>query len=124
MTPKKVVLADDEAHLGHLIKFKLERSGFVVIWKTDGVQALEAVRSERPDAVVLDVMMPGLSGYEVLEQIKADPDLKGIPVVMLTAQSQEGDILRGIKLGAADYITKPFRPAELVARVMRLFPET
>jgi DNA-binding response OmpR family regulator len=107
-----------------LIKFKLERSGFVVIWKTDGVQALEAVRSERPDAVVLDVMMPGLSGYEVLEQIKADPDLKGIPVVMLTAQSQEGDILRGIKLGAADYITKPFRPAELVARVMRLFPET
>lgn len=124
MTPKKVVLADDEAHLGQLIKTKLERSGFIVVWKTDGVQTLEAVRAERPDAVVLDVMMPGLSGYEVLERIKADPELKTIPVVMLTAQSQRGDIQRGMRLGAADYITKPFKPAELLARIRRLFPES
>jgi DNA-binding response OmpR family regulator len=123
MTPKKVVLADDEAILGHLIKSKLERSGYVVVWKTDGVQALEAVRAEHPDAVVLDVMMPGLSGYEVLERVKADPELKTIPVVMLTAQSQQGDIRRGIQLGAADYITKPFLPAELLARIQRLFPK-
>jgi DNA-binding response OmpR family regulator len=76
MTPKKVVLADDEEHLGSLIKFKLERSGFAVVWTTDGAQALKAVKAERPDLVILDVMMPLMSGFEVLERMKADPVLK------------------------------------------------
>jgi DNA-binding response OmpR family regulator len=124
MTPKKVVLADDEEHLGSLIKFKLERSGFAVVWTTDGAQALKAVKAERPDLVILDVMMPLMSGFEVLERMKADPVLKAIPVMMLTAQGQEGDVQRGLALGAVDYLTKPFRPAELLARIQRLFPGT
>ena len=116
----KIVIADDEEHLGYMIKFKLERSGYEVIWKLDGRQALESIREERPALVILDVMMPGLTGFEVLETLKADAELKDIPVVMLTARSQESDIVRGLELGAADYMIKPFRPAELLARIKRL----
>ena len=117
---QKIVIADDEEHLGYMIKFKLERSGYEVIWKLDGRQALESIREERPALVILDVMMPGLTGFEVLETLKADAELKHIPVVMLTARSQESDIVRGLELGAADYMIKPFRPAELLARIKRL----
>jgi DNA-binding response OmpR family regulator len=85
---------------------------------------LKAVKAERPDLVILDVMMPLMSGFEVLERMKADPVLKAIPVMMLTAQGQEGDVQRGLALGAVDYLTKPFRPAELLARIQRLFPGT
>ena len=119
---QKIVIADDEEHLGYMVKFKLERAGFEVVWKLDGHQALEAVRSERPDLVLLDIMMPGLTGFEVLETLKKDASLKNIPVIMLTARSQEGDIVRGFEQGAADYIVKPFRLAELVARIKRLIP--
>ena len=123
MTEPKIVLADDEEHLGHLVKFKLERSGYQVTWKMDGTQALAAIREEKPDLAVLDVMMPGLTGFEVLQQVKADPELQHIPVILLTARSQESDIVRGLELGAADYMTKPFRPNELVVRVKRLLPD-
>ena len=120
--PTKILIADDEEHLGYLVKFKLEKEGFDVIWKKNGRQALEAVREERPDLVILDVMMPGLTGFEVLEAIKADPELKDTPVIMLTASGQEADTVKGIDMGAADYIVKPFRPAELVARIRRCLP--
>ncbi len=120
--PTKILIADDEEHLGYMVKFKLEKEGFDVIWKMDGRQALEAVQEERPDLVLLDVMMPGLTGFEVLEAIKADPELKDTPVIMITARGQEADTVKGIKLGAADYIVKPFRPAELVARIRRYLP--
>lgn len=119
---RKIVIADDEEHLGYMVKFKLEKSGYQVVWKMDGREALEAVRQERPALVILDVMMPGLTGFEVLEAIKAEDNLKDTPVVMLTARGQEADTLKGISLGAADYIVKPFRPAELLARVQRLLP--
>ena len=118
----KIVIADDEEHLGYMVKFKLEKSGYQVVWKMDGREALEAVRQERPALVILDVMMPGLTGFEVLEAIKAEDNLKDTPVVMLTARGQEADTLKGISLGAADYIVKPFSPAELLARVQRLLP--
>lgn len=121
--PQTIVLADDEEHLGYMVKFKLERAGYEVVWTTSGTEALEAIRTGRPQLVVLDVMMPDLSGYEVLELLKADETLREIPVVLLTARSQEDDIVRGIELGAADYVTKPFRPAELLARIKRLLPE-
>ena len=120
--PTKILIADDEEHLGYVVKFKLEKEGFDVIWKKNGRQALEAVREERPDLVILDVMMPGLTGFEVLEAIKADPELKDTPVIMLTASGQEADTVKGIDMGAADYIVKPFRPAELVARIRRCLP--
>lgn len=120
--PTKILIADDEEHLGYMVKFKLEKEGFDVIWKMNGRQALEAVQEERPDLVILDVMMPGLTGFEVLEAIKADPELKDTPVIMLTASGQEADTVKGIDMGAADYIVKPFRPAELVARIRRCLP--
>ena len=84
----KIVIADDEEHLGYMIKLQLERSGYEVIWKLDGRQALESIREERPALVILDVMMPGLTGFEVLETMKADAELKHIPLVMLTDRSQ------------------------------------
>ncbi len=121
---RKIIIADDEEHLGHMIKFKLERAGFEVMWKLDGRSALEAVREEQPALVILDVMMPGLSGFEVLEAIKGDEVLRDTPVIMLTARTQEADIVRGIELGAADYMVKPFRPAELLARVKRLISDS
>lgn len=119
MAPK-IVIAEDEEHIGQMVSFKLEKSGFDVIWKQDGAAALEAVKSEQPDAVILDVMMPNMNGFEVLQEIKSSENLKHIPVIMLTAQGQESDIVNGIDKGAADYLVKPFRPAELLARVNRL----
>ncbi len=119
----KIIIAEDEEHIGEMVSFKLERSGFNVIWKQDGASALEAVRTEIPDAVILDVMMPNMNGFEVLEAIKQDKTLKHIPVIMLTAQGQESDIVSGIDKGAADYLVKPFRPAELLARVRRLLAD-
>ena len=122
--PARILIADDEEHLGYMIKFKLEKSGYAVDWHVNGRDALQAVKANPPALVILDVMMPGMTGFEVLEAIKTDAALKTIPVIMLTARGQEDDTLRGINLGAADYVTKPFRPAELLARVKRLIPES
>ena len=120
---KTILIADDEEHLGFMVKFKLEKSGFNVLWEMDGNSAYSAIEKEVPDLVILDVMMPGLTGYEVLQKIKADDNLKNIPVIMLTAKGQESDLVKGIEMGAADYIIKPFRPAELMARIKRFLPE-
>lgn len=117
---KKIVIAEDEKHIGKLLTFKLGKEGFDVIWKEDGKSALETIQTEKPDLVILDVMMPKLNGFEVLEAIKSDDSIKDIPVVMLTARGQESDIVSGIDSGAADYIVKPFRPAELLVRIKRL----
>jgi len=122
--PARILIADDEEHLGFMIKFKLEKSGYTVDWQVNGRDALQAVKNTPPALVILDVMMPGMTGFEVLEAIKTDAALKSIPVIMLTARGQEDDTVRGINLGAADYITKPFRPAELLARVKRLIPDS
>ncbi|MDH4247701.1 MAG: response regulator [Deltaproteobacteria bacterium] len=119
---ERILIADDEEHLGYMIKFKLEKSGYEVDWCVNGRDALKAVQDNPPALVILDVMMPGMTGFEVLEAIKTNAALKSIPVIMLTARGQEDDTVRGITLGAADYITKPFRPAELLARVKRLIP--
>ena len=122
--PARILIADDEEHLGFMIKFKLEKSGYTVDWQVNGRDALQAVKDSPPALVILDVMMPGMTGFEVLEAIKTDAALKSIPVIMLTARGQEDDTVRGINLGAADYVTKPFRPAELLARVKRLIPDS
>lgn len=120
---KKIVIAEDEEHIGRMVKFKLEKEGFTVIWARDGVSALEKVKSEMPSLVLLDVMMPGKDGIEVLKTIKADQSLMNIPVVMLTAKGQESDVISGLDAGAADYIIKPFRPTELVVRLKRLMSD-
>ena len=117
---KNIIIAEDEEHIGKLITFKLQKEGYTVIWERDGSSALEAIKNEKPDLVLLDVMMPQINGFEVLKKIKQDEELKDIPVVMLTSKGQESDIVSAIDCGAADYIVKPFRPAELLVRIKRL----
>lgn len=120
MTAKHILLAEDEAHIAKMIRFKLEKAGYEVTWKEDGEQALKAILELKPDAVILDVMMPVMSGFEVLKAVRESEGAKEIPVMMLTARGQETDKMQGFDLGANDYMTKPFSPAELAARLARL----
>ena len=123
MKPQRILIADDDEDLGCLVKFKLEFAGFEVDWRQDGRHAWEGIRAEKPDLVILDVMMPELTGFEVLEKIRADEELVSIPVIVLSAKSQEADVKAGMELGATEYVIKPFRPGELLACVMRLLPD-
>jgi two-component system, OmpR family, alkaline phosphatase synthesis response regulator PhoP len=116
-TNARVLVADDEPHLLRLVKFRLEREGYDVLLATDGDEALELARRERPDLCVLDVMMPKRSGFDVLRELRADPECAGMKVIMLTARAHDRDVDAGFALGADDYITKPFSPQELRVRV-------
>jgi two-component system response regulator MtrA len=113
----KIVVADDDADIRDLVVFKLEQSGHDVFAVGDGAAAVEACRAETPDLAVLDVMMPGMSGFEACRELRGDPALAGIPVILLTARAQETDIEQGFSAGADDYVVKPFSPRELAARV-------
>jgi DNA-binding response OmpR family regulator len=112
-----VLVADDDRDIRELVATKLTQAGFQVISFGDGLSALEAARSQHPDVAILDVMMPGLSGLDVVRKLHEDPATASIPVILLTAKSQEFDVQAGIALGAADYVIKPFSPRELVNRV-------
>ncbi len=117
---KKIVLAEDEPQIARLIEFKLKKEGYSVTWKENGEEALKAIKEDKPDIILLDIMMPVMGGYEVLRRLKEDENLKSVPVIMLTARAQEKDVVKGIAMGAEDYITKPFHPAELLVRVKRI----
>lgn len=110
---KRVLVVDDEPDVLLLCRVNLEFEGYEVVEASDGVEALEQMRATDPDLVLLDVMMPRLDGWQVLEQAKADPQIEDIPIVLLTAKVQDADQLRGFDLGAAEYITKPFSPLAL-----------
>jgi DNA-binding response OmpR family regulator len=112
-----VLIADDEPHLLRLVKFRLEREGYHVLTATDGDEALDLARRQQPDLCVLDVMMPKRSGFDVLRELRSDPQLADIKVIMLTARAQDHDVDAGFSLGADDYISKPFSPQELRVRV-------
>ena len=112
-----ILVADDEEDLRELVTYRLTRSGYKVIGAGDGLQALELAAERTPDLMVLDVMMPKLDGYELTRRVRAEAALRSIPVILLTARSQESDIDRGFEVGADDYLKKPFNPDELVARV-------
>ena len=113
----RVLVVDDDRDIRDLVTFKLEQAGYEVRQAEDGLQALEAVREWAPDLVVLDVMMPGLSGVDVTRELRADPATAGTPVILLTAKAQEADVETGFVSGADDYVVKPFSPRELVSRV-------
>jgi two-component system response regulator MtrA len=115
-----VLAADDDEDILALVAFRLERSGYTVIQARDGQEALELALAEKPDLAVLDVMMPGVSGLDAIKQIRSDPDLADLPVILLTARAQESDVETGFDSGADDYITKPFSPRELASRVEAL----
>ena len=116
----KILVAEDEPQTAQLIEFKLKQQGFVVVLATDGEAAMKLIPTEMPSLIILDAMMPVMDGFEVLRRLKETPELKNIPVIMLTAKSRDRDIVSGLELGAADYIVKPFSPAELVARVRKV----
>jgi DNA-binding response OmpR family regulator len=115
--PQTILVADDEDDILNLVRFGLERDGHRVVMATDGAGALDAARSELPALCVLDVMMPKLSGLEVLQRLREDPRTAGVRVILLTARGREADVDRGFELGADDYVTKPFSPQELRRRV-------
>jgi DNA-binding response OmpR family regulator len=113
----RVLVVDDDRDIRDLVTFKLEQAGYEVRQAEDGLQALDAVRAWAPDLVVLDVMMPGLSGIDVVRELRADPATSATPVILLTAKAQEADVETGFVTGADDYVVKPFSPRELVSRV-------
>lgn len=117
---QKILVCDDDELLTELLQFRLEAKGFDVVVASDGRAALDCVGKARPDAVVLDAMMPGIDGLEVLRRLREDSLTRDLPVIMLTARKGERDIVDALRLGASDYISKPFIPDELSARLMRL----
>lgn len=121
MSDPLILIADDDPLLRQILQHKLGASGYRVTAVEDGRAALDAAAS-RPSVIVLDAMMPVMDGFEALRRIKTDPNLRDINVVMLTALKREEDVVSALKLGAADYLAKPFNPDELVARLQRLAP--
>ena len=113
----KILVADDDDLLCEVLRFKLENMGHTVLVVTDGATALTSARNEEFDVLILDSMMPALSGMEVLQSLKSDPATSKLPVIMLTARRSEDDVVRALRAGAADYLTKPFMPEELSLRI-------
>ena len=113
----KILVADDDDLLCEVLRFKLENMGHTVLVVTDGATALSSARNEDFDVLILDSMMPALSGMEVLQSLKSDPATSKLPVIMLTARRSEDDVVRALRAGAADYLTKPFMPEELAWRI-------
>jgi two-component system, OmpR family, phosphate regulon response regulator PhoB len=116
-TPARILVVEDERDIAALIAFHLTKEGYRVDTASSGLQALEVLQHERPDLIVLDLMLPGLSGHEILTELKRTSENAAIPVVVLTARREEGDRIKGFELGADDYVTKPFSPQELVLRI-------
>lgn len=117
MPSKQVLVVDDEEDILELVRFNLSKEGYEVKCTTTGEAAIESVRAAQPDLMVLDLMLPGMDGLEVTRFLKNNPDTRNIPIVMLTAKTEESDVLTGLEMGADDYVTKPFSPKILAARV-------
>jgi DNA-binding response OmpR family regulator len=120
---RRILVCDDDPLLRDLVEFKLKARGFDPVTVTDGGEAMAWLADDVPDAMVLDAMMPVVDGYEVLRRVRENPRTADIPVIMLTARRQEQDVLDALKLGASDYMAKPFSPDELVARLGRLLED-
>jgi two-component system phosphate regulon response regulator PhoB len=120
----RILVVDDEPDIIALVAYHLARSGYRVSTASSGPEALQAARDEQPALIILDLMLPELSGFEVLERIRADRALADIPVLMLTARREEPDRVQGLSLGADDYLVKPFSPQELVLRVRNILRRT
>lgn len=116
----KILVCDDERHIVRLIQVNLEKQGYQVVTAFDGKEGLEKVKSEKPDLLVLDVMMPYMDGFEVLKSLRKEPETQDLPVIMLTAKAQDKDVFEGYHYGADMYLTKPFNPMELVTFVKRI----
>ena len=117
MAEEKILVVDDEDNILELLKFNLENNSYKVVTASNGDEALKLARSEEPNLILLDLMLPGLDGYELCKEIRRDVNLSHTPIIMITAKSEELDKILGLELGADDYITKPFSIREMLARV-------
>jgi DNA-binding response OmpR family regulator len=113
----RVVVVEDEPDVAELMRYHLAREGYEVVLAPNGADALRLIQGARPDIVLLDIMIPQLNGWEVCRRLKQDPETRGIPIIMVTGRVEEGDKVLGFELGADDYVTKPFSPRELLARI-------
>jgi len=117
MSKGKILVVDDEIYIVHILDFSLGMEGYEVVTALDGEQALEKVKNEKPDLIVLDIMMPKLDGYETCKMLKNEDATREIPVILLSAKGRNVDQKIGFEVGADDYITKPFSPRKLVERI-------
>ncbi|MDX9717043.1 response regulator transcription factor [Thauera sp. WH-2] len=120
---KKILIADDEQNIVISLEFLMKREGFDVVVANDGEEAVQRIRAERPDLVLLDVMMPKKTGFEVCQEVKADPALAAVRVLMLTAKGRDTEVAKGLALGADAYMTKPFSTRELVDKVRSMLEQ-
>ena len=120
---KKVLIADDEQNIVISLEFLMKREGYQVEVANDGEEAVRRIREQRPDLVLLDVMMPKKSGFEVCQEVKADPALGGVRILMLTAKGRDTEVAKGLALGADAYMTKPFSTRELVDKVRSMLEQ-
>jgi DNA-binding response OmpR family regulator len=122
--PDTVLLVEDESDVVDLLRYNLNKAGFSVLIAGDGLLGLEMARKNRPEIIVLDLMLPGMDGYSVCRALKQDSDTESLPVLMLTARGEPSERVRGLEIGADDYLTKPFSPRELVLRIQALLRRT
>ena len=124
MSKGRILVVDDEIYIVHILDFSLGMEGYEVLTALDGEQALERLKNEKPDLIVLDIMMPKVDGYEVCRAIKSSPETQHIPVILLSAKGRNVDQKMGFDVGADDYITKPFSPRKLVERINALLGQS
>lgn len=117
---KKIMIIDDEPGVVKMIRYLLEKNAYVVVSATEGEEGLKLALAEKPDLILMDIMMPTLDGNEVMKRLKADESTKDIPIIMLSALGQEGDVAKSLELGAVDYVVKPFHPQELLERLRKI----
>jgi len=120
MPKENILVVDDEEDVLELVRYNLDKNGYKIETATTGEGALSKAKAKLPDLIILDLMLPGIDGLEVCKQLKSNPKTENIPVIMLTAKGEESDVVVGLEMGADDYITKPFSPKVLVARVRRI----
>lgn len=121
MARKKIVVVEDDEDIAEMIQYNLEQEGYLVAKAATGEQALRTVAREKPDLILLDLLLPEIDGLEVCKRLKSDAVTRSIPIIMVTAKGEESDVVAGLELGADDYVKKPFKPKELIARVRALF---
>lgn len=114
---KKILVIDDEANIVKMVQSRLKASGYDAIVATDGKQGIDKAKNEKPDLIILDIMMPEMDGYETLAQLKEIPETKNIPVIMFTAKAETDNVAKAMDLGAVDYIVKPFTPISLLEKI-------
>jgi len=117
MPKEQIIIIEDDKHISKLVKYNLEKAGYDCTVADEGEEALDVLAKERPDLIILDIMLPKMDGFEVCRAIKQNTKLKNIPIIMLTAKGEEVDRIVGLELGADDYVVKPFSPRELILRI-------